>query len=167
MVVTRAAPLLGQQTWWRFGRYRIEGGYVRPDPHSRLATYDPWEIYGRTKGRGSESPIDSLLALCPRLGDATEAGARSNRDEAPGRTDKDVLRWVARYGLLGLGLERVFRVTVRSNRYRPDNPVLVSYVRDEYQRWQRVPMRAGGLLSRHGRGGGVERRGRAEGLGAF
>jgi len=83
--------------WWRFDRYEIRDGYVRPVPGAKLEIYDPWEAYWNSRKRGDESspPYADFVNLRDALAlSMPEANARL--------TD-----WCARYGLPGVLLQQV------------------------------------------------------------
>ena len=87
----------GPAKWWRFSRYELRDGYLRPAPKARLEAYDPWAGYqaARLKGK-TEPPYRALLALLDRLSVAGGQPALNpmGRDA--------LLEWCADYGLLGL-----------------------------------------------------------------
>jgi hypothetical protein len=55
--------------WFRFDRYELENGFIRPAKGARLQRYDPFEMYGRSKkeSRG-KPPYQTLLDLLSHLG---------------------------------------------------------------------------------------------------
>src|SRR5579872_5883981 len=91
-------------TWWRFERYELRHGYVRPSPGARLESYDPWATYWEVRSaRGAGAglaPYESLfeLAWIARLRLTDFAGQRAlDRD-----TERALLHWCSQWGLLGI-----------------------------------------------------------------
>jgi hypothetical protein len=58
-----------QRGWWKFDRYEIADGYIRPAAGAHLETYDPWEQH-RKSGIDSSirPPYEALLELLQVLG---------------------------------------------------------------------------------------------------
>ena len=103
--------------WWRFDRYRVKDGYLRPVAGARIETYRPWAQYTGTKIRGDEwrPPYADFVNLREDL-------ALPRQD-----AEKQIATWCARYGLLGLGLHQ-FRTVTLAPRWRrsPEmSPLLV------------------------------------------
>ncbi len=98
--------------WWRFDRYEISEGYIRPTADARLESYDPWSLYRTSFGqRGGRAPYESLARLSRQLGDARQTPTRAMHNDAQGRTyfvrvaedhDQHIADWCSQYGLLGL-----------------------------------------------------------------
>jgi hypothetical protein len=91
-------------TWWRFDRYELHDGYVRPSPGAHLQSYDPWAAYWEARsGRGGGAgltPYESLfeLAWFARLRFTDFGGQRAlDRD-----TERALLYWCSQWGLLGI-----------------------------------------------------------------
>jgi hypothetical protein len=85
--------------WWRFDRYQIAAGAIRPAPKARLETFDPWNTFARAKGqfRTVETIWGNLAELVRQLEqDAVAECTPSSQGE------KLILDWCHRYGLLGL-----------------------------------------------------------------
>ena len=115
--------------WWRWTRYEIRDGCIRPAPGARLESYDPREIWLRTRppakssnqGRSGEPPYQSLLRLLGELeyrrpGDAaldfTPAEVDFLLAPLSEESETKLLEWCARYGLLGIVLHRTAQVTL-------------------------------------------------------
>jgi hypothetical protein len=115
--------------WWRWTRYEIRDGYIRPGSGARLKPYDPWAMWRSTRPpakssnqrRSGETPYQSLLRLLGELqyrrpGDEPLAFTPGEVDLvlAPFTEDSEakLLEWCARYGLLGLLLHRTVQVTL-------------------------------------------------------
>jgi hypothetical protein len=87
-------------TWSRFERYEMRDGYLRPAPGAELVTYDPWESYLTARELGSDPPYQTLVALVTQQ----RTGRRF--------VERELLRWVQEYGLLGVLLHRAQIVTL-------------------------------------------------------
>ncbi len=115
--------------WWRWTRYEIRDGCIRPAPGSRLESYDPRDIWLRTRPpakssnqrRSGEPPYQSLLRLLGELeyrrpGDAQLdfTPAQVDRLLAPltDESEAKLLKWCAQYGLLGILLHRTVHITL-------------------------------------------------------
>jgi hypothetical protein len=58
-----------QLGWWRFDRYEIKDGYIRPADGAHLVFYDPWAQQRRSKIDSSvPPPYQELLEMLKRLG---------------------------------------------------------------------------------------------------
>src|SRR5690242_15503915 len=50
--------------WYRFNRYEITGGYIRPAPAAKLELYEPWKLFRAPTGKeGIKQPYEPLLQL--------------------------------------------------------------------------------------------------------
>ena len=50
--------------WWRFDRYEMKEGYLRPMRGAGLYTYDPWELFRESRtAREADPPYQLLLNL--------------------------------------------------------------------------------------------------------
>jgi hypothetical protein len=115
--------------WWRWTRYQIRGGYIRPARSAQLRVYDPWKLWLATRPlarssnqRGSnETPYQSLLALLREL--EYRPPGNAPLDFKPGEVDlmpvpltadseTKLLGWCADYGLLGVLPHRAVQVTL-------------------------------------------------------
>jgi hypothetical protein len=102
--------------WWRFDRYILEDGYIKPHPEAVLTSYDPWAAFweSRQKGdKGGMSPYVSLASLVESLGgihllvDEITAKGKSLRRELDTRGTERLLAWCSSNGLLGLVFDEV------------------------------------------------------------
>ena len=94
-------PLVGQ--WWKFTRYELKDGYIRPAPDATLSAYDPWS----EPPPGADTAYASLANLVPRGWDAGDNGTVSPDTAAA------VLAWCQQYGLLGVLLQRVEKIVLQ------------------------------------------------------
>ena len=87
--------------WWRFSRYEIRDGLIRPAPGATLEQYDPWQDWEASRvhgvGRGFPPPYQSFVRLDRFV------SLHGSRLLEVG--EREVLQWCARYGLLGTLLQ--------------------------------------------------------------
>jgi hypothetical protein len=115
--------------WWRWSRYELRDGYIRPAPGARLSVYDPWKRWldNRPLGRRSDdgTPYRALLNMLRSLEYRQNSG--DEIELKPGETDmllgrlsadseQAILKWCATYGLLGILLHRVLQVDLTPRR---------------------------------------------------
>lgn len=109
--------------WWRWSRYELRDGYIRPAPGARLRVYDPWKRWldNRPLGRRSDhgTPYRALLNMLRSLEYRQNSGDEiefkpDQTDMLPGPLSSDseqaILQWCATYGLLGILPHRVLQV---------------------------------------------------------
>ena len=113
-----------QGNWWRFSKYELRDGDIRPAPKAELEVYDPWAAYHASwdydpdsatpfsEQRASAPPYQSLLTLFHEF-----------RFDAMGEPDPEsvekLLAWCAEHGLLGILPQRTQMVTL-ATRYYPE-----------------------------------------------
>jgi hypothetical protein len=105
--------------WWRFDRYEVRAGYIRPAPGASLQEYDPWQEFGpnRTHSRRDVAPpYQSLLALLDAV--SIQPGSSETPLGFTPKSETKVLNWCANHGLLGVLPHRVQSVTL-SPRWEP------------------------------------------------
>lgn len=89
----------GMLEWWRFSRYELHAGCIRPAPGAPLVRYDVWDAYRKARSSGGgERPYDGLFPLF---------AARQTEPDV-----QAVLRWCSRHGLLGELLHRCEQVVL-------------------------------------------------------
>jgi hypothetical protein len=132
---------LATGSWWRFSRYEIRDGYIKPAPEARLHRYDPWQLWARTRpvGRRSDNgdpgptPYRALLEMLKALryrdgGDGLPDFTPAQADMLAGalteQSEQKILEWCARFGLLGILPHRVPQVALP-----PRNDIQLEYVR--------------------------------------
>ena len=135
------ARALAAGSWWRFSRYEIRDGYIRPAPGARLRRYDPWKRWHKTRAVNRRSdgsvrgatPYRELLEMLNKL-EYRSVGADSP-EFTPAQVDmlagpltadseQRILNWCARYGLLGILQHRLLQVVLS-----PRNGAQVEYRR--------------------------------------
>jgi hypothetical protein len=86
--------------WWRFSRYEVREGYIRPAAGASLNPIDAWDRYWqRPEGHTDFPPYHQLGELVrdvPRDQDFTAPVPETDT------LRKEVLAWCRQYGLLGL-----------------------------------------------------------------
>jgi hypothetical protein len=130
-------------SWWRFSRYEIRDGYLRPAPEAQLERYNPLEAHRRLReGRSdSEAPYVSLLAVLRDLKLAPMGyGAEAPYALTP-ESQISLVEWCGQHGLLGLLLHQTYRVELaprwqetHAGSQLPDRliPVSTYYARDAF-----------------------------------
>jgi hypothetical protein len=104
--------------WWRFTRYEIREGSIRPAENADLQWYDPWEIYRKSEWHtGTPRPYQSLVELVLSIGgfyDEAHLMWRLERspdaeslisfkdDSLTSDEQRKILDWCSRFGLLGI-----------------------------------------------------------------
>jgi len=102
--------------WWRFERYEIHGGYIRPAPGARLREYDPWEQYLKTRRRGGgflDPPYQSLIGLLENVkGKLAMDGAGRPRASLSPESAASIGGWCSEHGLLGVLTHQIHLVAL-------------------------------------------------------
>jgi hypothetical protein len=107
-------------TWWRFDRYELDRGVIRPAAGATLQPYDPWAAYTEARsGWGAatgKAPYESLLELVwnTRLRPTTRGEPLQLEPES----ERALLAWCTANGLLGL-LPHEAEVAHLAPRWRP------------------------------------------------
>ena len=99
--------------WWRWERYELQDGYIRPAKgQNTLIHYNPWEEWreGRAGGQAGDSPYLSLVALIEQA-----------RPPAP-EGEQKLLEWCTSYGLLGTLLLQTHRAALQPIPVDSDTP---------------------------------------------
>lgn len=94
---------LRERQWWRFDRYEVVAGILRPCADAEPVAYLPWFDYitGRKRKKidRSPAPYQDLLALAHALWDPDSDGSYADLNA---EQQQVVVDWASRYGLLGL-----------------------------------------------------------------
>ena len=86
-----------QGDWWRFDRYEIKDGVIRPAASARLEWYDPWLAYRQVEyQKGAAPPYEDLLKLAAKL-QSTLPGQPHLLTKA---SERAVIEWLLRHGQL-------------------------------------------------------------------
>ena len=90
--------------WWRFERYQVRDGYIRPAPGADWEPYDPWKAHRLQKRPPYLELVDAISDVSPEAVIPTGhwAGFAGPRFTCSETTQERVLDWCARFGLLGL-----------------------------------------------------------------
>jgi hypothetical protein len=80
--------------WWRFDRYEVKDGRIRPIEGLPLRIYEPWGAYHAPQGKKPrKQPYHSLIELVRSI-DTGELD--------PDERDLAIVDWCGKYGLLGV-----------------------------------------------------------------
>jgi hypothetical protein len=94
--------------WWRFTRYVIDDGWIRPAPGASLSDFDVWDsFWRRPEGHIAEPPYAQLMTLVCRLPCPGAEGWASQLEPA---VEEELLSWCSEHGLLGTLLHIVRQV---------------------------------------------------------
>jgi hypothetical protein len=98
MAVFKSSQYKSSQ-WWKFDRYTISGGAVRPARGAARQAYDPWQIF--ESARGKYRKVKTLWGDFVELGRQIRADAGTSlRPSVTG--EALILEWCNNYGLLGI-----------------------------------------------------------------
>ena len=115
-----------QGDWWRFDRYEIKDGVIRPAASACLEWYDPWLAYRQVEyQKGAAPPYEDLLKLAAKL-QSTLPGRPHLLTKA---SETAVIEWSERNGPLGILLARweSLKLATRASRSAETQPTV--YVR--------------------------------------
>jgi hypothetical protein len=110
------------RAWYRFNRYEVCDGHIRPAKSAKLERYDPWERHevSREHSGAEPPPYAELIQLAKdcRLRPVTSGGIIGPRQPSEARYSLDseseerLCNWCSQNGLLGLLLEQTLTVTL-------------------------------------------------------
>ncbi|MBT3768292.1 MAG: hypothetical protein HOF85_00300, partial [Acidiferrobacteraceae bacterium] len=94
-------------TWWRFDRYEVSGGYIRPGRGARLEQYKPWAEFRDARAASQRSntiqrPYSSLFQLADHLENfrqVDDAGKLTALVGVPSNIEVEITQWCQQYGL--------------------------------------------------------------------
>jgi hypothetical protein len=92
--------------WWRYSKYTVEEGRLRPAPGAKLQTYDVWDRY-LSAPREGQFPYESLIRLVRHL----DPRAKPTYGATP-EDHQQIAEWCGEYGLLGLLPERALMIAL-------------------------------------------------------
>lgn len=147
-------PGLATGPWWRFSRYEIVNGVVRPTEDAYAEEYDPWQDYLENRRRGAgegrvSAPYQDLIGVWR---DVRGHDVDGSYGDLGLKQKKRLLRWCRQHGLLGLWHHEVLLALFPVGRGQPDGGPLRGYERAAWDwRERRLP--------RTRRGTGQERQG--------
>jgi hypothetical protein len=101
-------------SWWKFDRYELRDGMIRPARGAKLSRYDPWE------DQDPAAPLQqdrvpayrSLLDTINRLRYLESPSPQNRGGRLHPRSERELLDWCAEYGLLGLLLHDAVLITL-------------------------------------------------------
>ena len=111
------------QQWWRWSRYEINDGFIRPGPGGTLKRYDPWANYWRAADGGTrdqKAPYQLLVDLLATI----EREDRIDDEQLGPVGARALLDWCADYGLLGLLPQQAWLVMLEPRLARPDSDLV-------------------------------------------
>lgn len=121
--------------WWRFGRYVLRRGVIRPEIATPCAEYNPWAGYeaawGHRRVAGKTAPYHSLIELADDYERGAQAGLKRRALE------QRVLQWCAENGLLGVLLQRTLQVTLAPRWVKAQKGPADEQARDLMAKWRR------------------------------
>lgn len=91
----------GAGRWWRFSRYEIDGGYIRPADSARFGSVDPWKRYWEQAETSDVPPYLELVALVQELPNDKPLIGQDMKEQLD-ELKPAVIKWCQRFGLLGI-----------------------------------------------------------------
>src|ERR1051325_2924953 len=117
--------------WWKFNRYELANGCIKPAHNAKLQLYDPWEGFLDARRKtNAQPPYQALFAVLIEAGvrDISISGDDSPLEELPvndeglltisTKAEEKLLSWCSNYGLLGILSHRTHFVTLAA-RWKP------------------------------------------------
>jgi hypothetical protein len=117
--------------WWRFDRYEIVGGYIRPAQGAKLEEYDVWENFNESiKTTRGQPPYQKLIEILAKAGVDRTVRQKGDspldvlpRDKEgtlclPSAAESHLLKWCSEYGLLGILTNDVSSISL-APRWKP------------------------------------------------
>ncbi|MEP6539891.1 MAG: hypothetical protein ABJF23_31475 [Bryobacteraceae bacterium] len=103
----------GTSKWWRFERYEIVDGNIRPCLDAKFEEYDPWSKHEISRGKQGHrnAPYQGLIEICSKVAvenflilDEELLGPEFRLTETD---EKKILGWCSENGLLGVLTQRL------------------------------------------------------------
>lgn len=120
--------------WWRFNRYEIADGWIRPSTGARLERYDPWEAYWGTRNltvgqapAAAQPPYQTLMKLAHGL--EYKVGARRFPDCLMPESLNLITKWCEQHGPLGILLSQWEAITLAPEPRKSEGFIQRRYVR--------------------------------------
>lgn len=100
-----------RDTWWRFDRYEVDQGFIRPAAGAHLQRFDPWKQHAdlAQRRRDHEPPYVTLARLSRRMMDVIYGS--DYLEPLPLELAADIGAWCSEWGLLGVLLSGLRAVT--------------------------------------------------------
>lgn len=124
--------------WWRFEKYGIEDGWIRPTRRATLGEFDAWNAYwNQPEGRVTEPPHVQFVNLVRDLPHPTTEERSVDLDP---EQERELLSWCSSNGLLGVLPDAVHQVTIAMPWKPADHESRVRSVQmlrdcDEWREW--------------------------------
>ena len=91
--------------WWKFNRYEISDGLIRPHAGGRLEPADPWEKYWASREeRSAIPPHAELVNIIDKIPTDQDAGLDQENSRA-------LAEWCSKWGLIGILPHRALSIT--------------------------------------------------------
>jgi hypothetical protein len=97
--------------WWRFSRYEVANGWIRPTPEATLEHYDPWQDFSESRSHtvgqapfAVQPPYQTLMKLIHEL--EYEPGKRRDPSWLTAQSLNRIATWCQDHGPLGVLLSR-------------------------------------------------------------
>jgi hypothetical protein len=140
-------PVVG--CWWRFSRYEVKDGRIRPVRRAKFEEYDPWQDYEASRGplvrestAGKRAFVPPYLSLTDLLKELPYyEGGEGDPNALKPAGEALIAEWCAEHGLLGLLPQRATLIALAPVE---ESPLLVqtSYVRTTDRGWIATRKRA-------------------------
>ena len=92
--------------WWRFDRYQVRDGYIRPAPRASLEQYDPWKAYWNQTQVPASALVDLVQNVEPKhFLDPWPPTWKPTHDQ-----EFEIARFCEQYGLLGTLLHELLSI---------------------------------------------------------
>ncbi len=104
--------------WWRYSRYIVDEGRLRPASGAKLQSYDVWDrcFSAQSDRRPGQSPYESLGRLVRDLEDPYQPDYGATAEH-----HQKIAEWCGEYGLLGLLPEQALTIALAPRwQWEPD-----------------------------------------------
>ena len=91
----------GEGRWWRFSRYEIDGGYIRPAESAKFGSVDAWKLYWKQDHNSDVPPYLELVALVQKLPSDKLLFGQDTKEQLD-ELKPAVAKRCQRFGLLGI-----------------------------------------------------------------
>ncbi len=100
--------------WWKFDRYEVCDGWIRPAEGATLERYDPWANYAKAWDTPNAAEVGTkrrTVAAYQELMELVNSLSAGAALEPTREEEEAVLKWCAKHGLLGLLSDRLHGAT--------------------------------------------------------
>ena len=122
---------IGVGKWWRYDKYEVRDGYIRPAQDARLEVYDPWADNQGTNSHTQHRapPYQPLLELAEGI--KFRPGLSNELFTPSSDTEEQLLSWCSKFGLLGVLPHRVHSVILAPRWIRFDMRTFSGFAGDK------------------------------------